>query len=113
MTDESKDQAKQTKHAVLPEGLTSHKHSIASMDIGSLGWTFPWAMYHDYEHKLWLNGSYAIRAQSIGSGQMKIWRDEEGWHVDARECRDHQWSVGGYGNVGRFQPIAVATFIYD
>jgi hypothetical protein len=97
--------------AVLPEDLSSDKHSIAKMDVGATGWAFPWAMYHDFAHKLWLNGSYTIHTQPLGSARMKVWRDPEGWHVDARECRDHKWDLGGNVNLGRYPAIAVTTFV--
>lgn len=97
-------------NAVLPEGLASADHSIASMDIGDSGWTVPWAMYHDKERKLWLNGNYTLHSRLGGTVQMLVRRDEDGWHVDASQCGYFKtgWSEPGY--CGDFPPIAVASF---
>ena len=96
-------------HATLPEGLADADHSIASMDVGEGGWTVPWAMWVGPYRALWLNGRYTIQAQSGGTAQMYVWRDEAGWHVDASCCRkDEQWGEGRY--VGGALPVAVATF---
>lgn len=96
--------------ATLPTGMADVDHSIASMDVGDSGWTVPWAMYHDRERKLWLNGAYTIHRQPGGTVQMHISRDDSGWHVDASKCKQEQW--GGSGYVGDFPPIAVASFTY-
>jgi hypothetical protein len=95
-------------HATLPEGLAGADHSIASMDIGESGWTVPWAMYHDKQRRLWLNGSYTVTFRPGGTAEMYIKRDEAGWHVDASRCSDREWGEGGY--VGEFPPVAVASF---
>lgn len=97
-------------HATLPNGLSSREHSIASMQVGSSAWTVPWAMYHDEDRKLWLNGNYTITSAPGGTVQMMIRRDKDGWHVNATQCRGHQWSGGGY--VGKFEPIPVTSFVY-
>lgn len=95
------------RQATLPAGRASADHSIASMDEGESGWTVPWAMYADKSRALWLNGGYTIDSRPGGTVQMRVWRDAEGWHVDASRCRDHEWSGGLY--VGTFTPIAVVT----
>ncbi len=97
------------KQAKLPMGMANAEHSIATMDIGEKGWTVPWAMYYDKDRNLWLNGSYTIHADPGGTARMAVWRDEDGWCVDASGCRDHHWSEAGY--VGEFQPVSVVSFI--
>ena len=85
--------------AKLPAGRATVDRSIASMDVDESGWVVPWAMYHDHERNLWLNGAYTLHQTPGGTAHMRIWRDDEGWHVDARACRDH--SLGGQGVLRR------------
>lgn len=97
------------QQATLPTGRANVDRSIASMDVGDAGWTVPWAMYHDDSRRLWLNGNYTIEPRSGGTVQMRVWRDDAGWHVDASSCRDDEtWGTDGF--IGRFPPIAVASF---
>lgn len=92
--------------ATLPEGGAAIDHSIGAMDEGDSGWTVAWAMFHDNERRLWLNGNYTVHSLSRGTADMRVWRDERGWHVDASRCR-HTWSGGAY--TGTFAFIAVTT----
>jgi hypothetical protein len=96
--------------AVLPDGLATDDHSIAAMEVGEQGWTTPWAMYHDNERRLWLNGSYPLYASPGGTAEMLISRDHNGWNVDATQvAKGYRWSSGGY--VGDFTPVPVASFV--
>ncbi len=96
--------------ATLPQGMASSDHSIAVMDVGESGWTVPWAMYHDKERHLWLNGAYPLRPASGGTAQMLVTRSEDGWHVNAKLIEgSYQWNEAGY--VGAYPPIRVVEFV--
>lgn len=99
---------KMAHSAILPEGMASVDHSIASMDVGDQGWTFPWAMYHDKSRRLWLNGGYPLHSNPFGTAEMLVSRKDDGWHVDASRCANHRWLDGGHS--GEFPPILVVSF---
>ena len=100
----------QPTQAKLPRGMADEDVSIAVMGVGHTGWTVPWAMYADANRGLWLNGNYTIHKGPMGTVSMRVWRDEEGWHVDASRCgHDRHWSTNP-AYVGGSLPIRVATF---
>ena len=93
--------------AILPSGMATVDRSIAKMDIHDSGWTMPWAMYHDGERRLWLNGAYPLHTNPQETVTMLVRRDEAGWHVDISHCLGHRWTEEGY--FGRFPAIRVAS----
>jgi hypothetical protein len=83
------------KQAILPEGMESH--TIASMMTGDVCYTVPWAMWADIERALWLHPDYEVFARPGGTAQMRVERQEDGYHA---------WPPPGY----RYQPRREAGF---
>jgi len=91
----------------LPMGKSSLDHNIANMKLNESGYTVPWAMYHDSNRNLFLDGQYIINHEPGGSAQMFVWRDEKGYHIDATSCRKHLWSINDHELDN--SPISVTT----
>jgi hypothetical protein len=101
------------QQAELPSGMSDAEVSIAAMEIGETRWTVPWAMSADRERRLWLRGDYTADQTPGGPGKttnMRVWRDVDGWHVDASRCRsDERWSTSG-PPMQAWLPIRVTSF---
>lgn len=55
--------------------------SIGGMVTGGIGYTMPWAMWADSEHKLWLHPDYPVYGAPGGTVQMRVELRDGGYHV--------------------------------
>lgn len=81
------------------------------MLIGEECWVTPWAMYADTNSSLWLNGSYSIHNNQVGTARMKIKRTEDGYLVDVSKCADYGWKPTGPGYATSFTPLPVIQLV--
>jgi len=66
--------------------------TLDSMSTGDVVFTVPWAMLVDSNGRCWLHPKYTAHTQPVGTVQMRVKLQEDGYHV---------WRVDGY----RYSPI--------
>ncbi len=65
--------------ASLPEGV--EEPTIERMATGDVGYTVPWAMWVDGERRCWLKPSFTLRERPGGTAQLRVARQDDGYHV--------------------------------
>lgn len=72
--------------AKLPDGLSTEDYFLINMEVGEIVWAKPDALFHDEERWLWLYGEHSFIDEMDKEHTMKIYRDADGFHVDASKC---------------------------
>ena len=68
---------------------------LFEMELGSRGFSVPWAMYVDVDHEFWLNGNYPVHPNPSEKACMEAARTGAGYYVGVYGCQERTWSPGG------------------
>lgn len=97
-TDETPDNATYASDSDAPQAAVpvgTMEEPISALKIGQFGWVTPWAMTVDAKHHCWLDPSFPMEEEAMGTCCMKVTRKSDGYHVEysreAGNLDDYKW----------------------